>query len=210
MKKFIFLTLVLFISLLTPAFAQDSQWYVGGGLGLSKGDTGVSGLTGTAALDDDGEGFKIFTGYKFDKFIGIELAYVDFGDASLTGNTGDTFVINGSRYQFLTDGVTLGAEAKSISIEGVYYIPLDYYTGKESHKFFIPYLKAGAHFWDVEYSVVASSIDSRTADDDGFGFVGGVGLNLNIIKNFSIRAEWERFFMEEDIDFFSGNLVFNF
>ena len=83
-------------------------------------------------------------------------------------------------------------------------------TGNESLKYFEPFLKIGVNFWDIEYSVSASALSTRTADDDGTDVVFGAGINFNFIENLTIRAEWERFSTEEDIDCLSGSIIFNF
>lgn len=212
MKKLLFsivLASLVFASNSMAANAWEPSFYLGAGYGFSDFDTGVGSLTGTASLDDDDSGFKILGGVKFNKFLGLELSYNDFGEAELRGNNGDTFVFNGITRTFLADGVTLEAEADTIAIEAVVFAPLDELTGNDSLKYFEPFLKVGAHFWDIEYSIAASNISSTFADDDGTDVVFGAGINFNF-DFLTIRAEWQRFNTDDEIDFFSGSLIFNF
>lgn len=213
MKKLYLIVVVLFFSICSQsAFAWEvwnPSFYVGAGYGLSEIDTGVSGLTGTAALDEDNSGFKILGGLKFNQFLGIEVGYTDFGEAELSGNNGDRFSIGGTTYQFIADGVKLSAEATSIQIAAVYFIPLDYYLG-ESMKYFEPFLKLGISFWDVEYSMTAANVDQARADDDGSDAIFGIGINFKIHEKFHLRTEWERHNTEESIDYYSASVLYNF
>lgn len=207
MKKLLFIIAIICIS--SMSFAVESSgpsFYIGAGGGNSVVDTGVTNLTGTASLDDEDSGLKLFGGLKFNKFIGIEASYINLGTATLTGNTGDGFTFDGVAYQFPSDGWNIEADATTIALEAMCFLPLDVITGNDSMKFFEPFIKIGMHFWDIEYSVSAAGI----GDDDGTDFVFGTGINFNIIERLTARAEWQRFATEEDIDFFSASLIFNF
>jgi len=167
-------------------------------------------ITGTASLDEDDGGFKIFGGVKFNKFFGIEAGYANLGTAELTGNNGDTFILEGTTFTFLANSAKIEAEADTLMIEAVVFLPLDELTGNESLKYFEPFIKLGVHFWDVEYTFAAASVSSSTADDDGTDVVYGAGINFNIIEHLTIRAEWQRFVTDEDIDYLSASVIFNF
>jgi OOP family OmpA-OmpF porin len=72
-----------------PARAQESGAYVGGALGQAKlkewctvGPTDV--LT---ACEDTDTGWKLFGGYRFNRYIGIEATYIDWGETSGTVNS---------------------------------------------------------------------------------------------------------------------------
>ncbi len=207
----IFLTIItLFLTFHASSFAQDTKWYLGAGYGASKNDTGVTSLTGTASLDEDDSGFKIFGGFQFNKFFGVEVGYIDLGEAELKGNTGDTFVSGGTTYQFLVDGVTVTAEGFSIPVFAVFSLPMDTATGVDFFKYFTPFAKIGFHYWENDFTVTSSSLSTETGDDDGTDLAFGLGLNINLTRNFSIRGEWERLNTEEESDFFSGSIIFKF
>ena len=86
------LALVMLIPLLEPNHALaddvcntatfDGCWYAGGGFGFSHVDPeGEAG--GWSTNDDSDSGWKIYGGYLFKPRLGIELAYVDGGEAGL-------------------------------------------------------------------------------------------------------------------------------
>lgn len=208
--------LLVLISLLlsTPSFAQDQEgdtkWYFGAGGGTTSVDTGVTNLTGAASLDDTSTGWKIFAGYQINKYLGVEAGYADLGEASLTGNNGDTFVIDGTTLAFTADGAKVTAEAKTILVEALVMLPLGDMTGNNILGYFTPFVKLGVGFWTLDYSASASNVSQVTTDDDGTGVVFGGGLNINIIRNLAVRVEYERFSMEEDVDLFSGSVIFRF
>ena len=208
--------LFVLISLLlsTPSFAQDQEedtkWYFGAGGGTTTVDMGITNLTGTALLDDESSGWKIFAGYQINKYFGLEAGYADLGDATLTGNNGDTFVVDGTTLTFTANGAKLTAEAKTILVEALVMLPLGDMTDNNIMGYFTPFVKLGVNFWTLDYSASASNVSQVSTDDDGTGVVFGGGLNINIIRNLAVRVEYERFQMEEDVDLFSGSVIFRF
>jgi OmpA-OmpF porin, OOP family len=62
------------------ATAASAQFYVGGAAGQADYNADCDGLD----CDLSPTGYKLFGGYKFTKFVAIESAYTDFGDADLT------------------------------------------------------------------------------------------------------------------------------
>jgi len=53
-------------------FSLNPKFYMGVGAGFMTHDTGVSGTTGTAKLDEEDTAFKGYAGVKLNKFIGLE------------------------------------------------------------------------------------------------------------------------------------------
>ncbi len=211
MKKLsLIIGILLFASTAFAYESWDPSFYAGLGYGWSKLDTGITNLTGTASLDEDDSGFKIFGGFKINKFLGLELAYNKIGKAELKGNSGDQFSLDGVTYSFLINGVTIEAEAKTIELAAIYFIPLDYFTQNDSMKYFEPFIKIGANFWEIEYSLSVANVGKVKGDDDGTDIVFGAGINFKVHENFTIRTEWERFKMEDNVDFFTLNLIFDF
>lgn len=214
MKKLFLVLVLLGFAFSAPAAVAWETWdpsfYAGAGYGYSKVDTGVSATTGTASLDEEDGGFKIFGGFKINRFVGIEVGYTDFGEATLSGNTGDRFSLGGTTYQFLVDGVKISAEATSTQFSAIYFIPLDYFSGNENMSMFEPFVKLGLNLWEIEYSMSASTVSSARADDDGSDLIFGLGLNFKPYERIHFRAEWERYQTEEDIDYFSASVLFNF
>ncbi|TEW53210.1 porin family protein [Psychromonas sp. RZ22] len=88
MKKIILPSLLLAAS--TSVFAENqvktSGIYVGTGYGLfiynADENWDDSKKNGELVEDTDGDTFKIYGGYQFNRVIAIEMAYTDYGDAS--------------------------------------------------------------------------------------------------------------------------------
>lgn len=158
-----------------PAFAQE-------------GYVGASYLNSNLTVDEfgfdgDSDGWKIFGGYTFNKYFGLEVAYNDFGsfDETITGY--DDF---GSP---ISAGLDLEVEALDLSLRGI--IPLGerfelFGTLGYSHVD----LKATATFSD-EFGVYSGS-----ASDDSWELMYGVGLSFKIGDKFGLRADYA----EWDVD----------
>ena len=76
--------------------------------------------------------------------------------------------------------------------------------------------KAGFHFWNAEedFNVTGHSAStgdtSFSVDDDGTDLYLGVGGEFNISDNLVARAEYSRFFADDDVDIISGSVVWSF
>lgn len=206
-----------FLMVCSNAFALDTKWYIGLGWGASEIDSGVSNLTGTATLDDNDDGFKVFGGYRFNDYVGLEAFYVDFGEASLKGNNGDTFVYEGTTYQFIVNNASITQEVASYGVGVVLCLPLGKIAQNDILDRVTLFVKGGAHHWDSDVSVTASGLDRATADDDDFDFYYGVGVNIDLHKHLAIRAEYELYDLDpgtdsfgDDINYVSGSIVIKF
>ncbi len=172
----------------TAAFAQSSEsklaFYMGVSAGQTKIDTGVSGLTGTATLDESDTGYKIFGGLKLDDIWSAELQYADFGTASLKGNNGDRFTFDGTQYQFTANNVNLAVKAKSFGAAIV--------AGYDVTKAVRPYAKLGLHRWDSD-ATISSSAGNASLSDSGTDPFYGVGIQFSITDQLAARVEAEHY-----------------
>lgn len=172
----------------SPAFSQSSQsntaFYMGVSAGQTKIDTGVSGLTGTATLDESDTGYKIFGGLKLDDFWSAELQYADFGTASLKGNNGDRFTFDGTQYQFTANNVNLSVKAKSLGAAIV--------AGYDVTKAVRPYAKLGLHRWDSD-ATISSSAGNASLSDSGTDPFYGIGIQFSITDQLAARVEAEHY-----------------
>lgn len=132
-----------------PAAAQsDAGWYLGGAYGMTSADIDTSSMPGLT-IDDSGTGFKIYGGFQFNKYLGAEVGYVDFGKFDVTaGSTGD-----------------LSATAYTVAAVGT--LPLN-----ES---FALYGKVGMWMWKSKSSIPGTTGDDGT--DIFYG--AGVRYNFN-------------------------------
>jgi OOP family OmpA-OmpF porin len=91
--------LAVILSLLSfNAMAQNYGFYAGGSVGYSDfhqnasdiqsilADAGLSGVTATANVDDTDIGWKLFGGYHFNQYLGLEGGYTDLGRTKLDLN----------------------------------------------------------------------------------------------------------------------------
>lgn len=186
---------------LSQAQADDSAFYVGLSYGKSTIETGVSNLTGTATLDEEDNGSKIFVGYDLNDMVSIEGHYANLGEAVLTGNNGDQFTVAGTVYAFTANNVAISTEGKSIGISSVLKLPLSDTVE--------PFLKLGVHNWDVSASVT-SSAGNASLSDDGTDIFYGIGIGISLTDSLSIRGEFERYdFDGDDADYLSLGLAYN-
>jgi OmpA-OmpF porin, OOP family len=69
-----------------PAYPQEGRSYLGGGLGQSKFKEWCDPTL--AACDDLDSAWKLFGGYRFNRYFAVEASYVDWGKVTATGATG--------------------------------------------------------------------------------------------------------------------------
>jgi opacity protein-like surface antigen len=172
----------------SPAFAQrspDMGFYIGGALGQAEHSdqcTGAGGVT----CDDKDTAWKIFGGYQFNKFLAVEGAYTNFGEASAT-----------------SAGVTVTDEATAFEVVAVGMYPI---IDKLS-----VYGKLGFFRGEIDRSSNSPAVATGTNSQTDLTF--GVGLRYNITNNVAVRAEWQRYTDVgeiTDIDVISIGALFKF
>jgi OOP family OmpA-OmpF porin len=166
-----------FLAVSAPAVAQsDAGWYIGGAYGMSSFSVDTAGIPSSVTVDDSDTGFKIFGGFQFNKHLGAEIGYVDFGKVGFSGSalgipvTGDT-------------GVT------AYTIAGVGTLPLN-----ES---FALFGKVGMFSWTAKGNASAGGV-SISADDSGSDVFYGIGARYNMNKNWGLTLELEQYDSSDD------------
>jgi OOP family OmpA-OmpF porin len=129
--------------------------------------------------DSDDNAWKVFAGYRFLPYLGIEAAYIDFG------NPGDRFDSSG------TDGnydVNVSGFAPSL-IATVPLGPVELFA------------KVGQYYYDVDTHIDLDSpgpdIDTSYSRND---FLWGGGVSLVVIERLELRAEYEKVEIEDARD----------
>ncbi|MBL4763057.1 MAG: porin family protein [Gammaproteobacteria bacterium] len=201
MKKSTLIALAVTTALSTSqSFAADTSNYFGVSYGQTTVDTGVT--AGSAILDDEDTGFKIFAGHNLNDSMAIEVHYADLGEATLSGNSGDTFSISGTAYAFTVNNAKVAVAATSIGAAGVYK-----FTTNSS---VVPFAKLGLHRWEIDATVSGGS-SFASATDDGVDIFFGFGADVAVNEKISIRAEYESYDVDgDDVDNISIGLVANF
>lgn len=203
-KKLLIIALMAGMGM-TTAYAADSGFYIGGSFGQSRisdfsgsdVDTELRsiGITSTTGTDDKDTGWKAFAGYRIMKYLAVEGAYTNFGEASATVTA--TAPIAG------TANVKLENESWSLSAVGI--LPL-------GDKFSL-FARLGFNVWNVDASAsgTGSGGTAYSGSDDGSGGLYGLGAAYSLTPNLNLRAEWERYdFDGNNLDFVSVGLGWSF
>lgn len=173
MKTTLALSLMAMLLYAVPATSAEKGGYIGTGGG--RVNLEVDNIYDTGFdFDEHDTGWKLFGGYRFFPWLGVEGIYLHGGSPEISG--------------------TIGAESASLSIESrtlvgavMFALPVGQYL-----EFFV---KPGVAYWDSEsklsYSYPGFSyIDSD--DDQGDAFFVGVGAAWQL-DNIAVRLEYEYF-----------------
>ncbi|WP_157994412.1 porin family protein [Peristeroidobacter agariperforans] len=169
------LTIALFSSH-AMADDNDSGIYVGAGYG--EFDTKIENVEGVTDvignIDTDDSAFKIFAGWRFNKFISLEADYIDLG------NPRGNFDASGSDGDYNLELSGFGA----------------YVIGTLPITIFELSAKVGYYFHDVELDVNLDNIGGGNGnvlhtDDSGEALVYGVGAGVTFIDHINVLLEYE-------------------
>ena len=115
--------------------------------------------------DAEASSFRVFGGYGFSRFLGLELGYVDFGEATFqsTSDGSGVYAAGPVAGEVASDGFDLTLRGR---------IP----TGSALH--IVP--RVGAVRWDSQMQVRDATGPVRSASRSGTDFVYGVGLEVEV------------------------------
>ena len=191
LKTAVFATLVLAAG---TAAAADDGFYVGAGVGYGKINVNsrkIDNIVDSALLDTGyeltksnvGQGatpYSLTVGYRFMKYLAVELSYIDLGNADYTG--------------VISDGLDTAGRVKAkweangwpVSVLGIY--PID-----ESWEVFG---RVGLFMGDVKLTLkgqdgVGDTLVRGSNSANSNEFLGGVGVNYNFMDTWTARVEWQ-------------------
>lgn len=195
---------ILLSSLLVGALASsamaESNFYGGLSIGQAKYDTGISNVN-NGSLDEKDTTKGIFFGYNFNKYVGVEAAYNDFGESTLDVKNGGSFTANGTNYVATADAKAK-IDAKSFGLSVLLKYPL--------HQYFVPYAKVGLHRYSYEASE-NSSLGNYSYKDDGTDMTYGLGIEANFPYHITARVGYDKYeFDNDDIETTTFSLIYNF
>jgi len=196
MKKLIIgiFALVLFQS---QSLKAESM-YMGVDYLSSTIDTGVTNIS--SKLDEKDTGYSIFAGLPVDENLSIEVSYQDFGEASLSGVSGNQFKIDGTTYEFTkTASLTVGADSIAVAAKSKHQINDNVSI----------YGKIGLHNWESTFGV---SVGTASADvkEDGTDILYGAGIEANF-NNLVFRAGYSLYdFDGDDVTSINAGLAYKF
>jgi len=159
--------IALMISLIAiPSFASaQMKTYFGAEYTWNKVNTGVENISSN--LDEKDNGYSIFLGIEANKNLDVELSYNKFGEATLSGVSGNQFKIAGSTYQF-NQTATIKAKADSY---GIAFKPK-----AELAPGFEVFGTLGYHMWDSETNYSGTTASGSYGSENGNDIFYGVGL----------------------------------
>lgn len=193
--RFIFAFVASALLASAPAFAaDDAGFYVGAGIG--DGSVTVD-IDEASDFDGSDTAFKVFGGYKFMKYVGVELEYVDGGDAEDQWR---------ESFEGVTEELKVTIGFSGFNASAVGFLPI-------GEKFSV-FGKLGFMMWDADlrarYSFDGFS-DSESDSESGTDFSWGVGAGFDFTDNLGVRVEYQAFEIEDaDADLFSGSVVWMF
>jgi OOP family OmpA-OmpF porin len=135
--------------------------YVGLNVGRPEYDSGC-GSDATLVCDDPDAAWRLYTGGMFNPFFGVELSYVDMGEADRAG--GQT-------------------HSRGVDLSLVGRMPLA--------QSFSVFGKLGATYGRTKVSALGSS-GLVTGTETGFGPSIGAGLSFDLGQQWSVLVEWNR------------------
>ena len=163
-RKLMMAALVLVFAATFARADEKHGLFIGGAAGYGSQELSVS----TGNFQDNTTAWKGFVGYRFVRFIGVEAAYVDFGNAS------DTLDFGGGT----TTDVNLKTTGETAEIVGT--LPLG--------SFLEIYGKAGYLWWNAKTDDSTNS-DTTTGSDPVYG----AGAKIVFAKKMAVRLEYEQF-----------------
>lgn len=162
----------------------SADWY--GAISLGKTELNEEVCGGLAGCTEDlkDTGWKLAAGKQLNTNAAVEFGYVDLGDASASAA-----------------GATCTVEADGFHASLVGSLPTTNqfsFTGR-----------VGLFRWDA--GGVCSGAFSASGSDSGTDLTFGVGMRYDMTKTVGLRAEWDRFDVDEDdVDMLSLGVVFQF
>lgn len=147
------------------------------------------------SCDDNDTAWKVFGGYQFNRYLGVELAYADLGTpASASGTVSGLPVV-------------IRVDVKAWDLVAVGSYPIDRFS---------VYGKVGLYRAETEGTATVAGTP-RTTKDTNTDLTFGLGAGFDITRNLRVRAEWQRYtdvggdnVGEDDIDVLSVALMWRF
>jgi len=193
-----------------PARAQ-AHWYIGVTLGASNANISqevvpVTGATSTVFLTDSRDpGFKVFAGYRFNRYFAVEGGYAWLGEFQATTQV---------------TAPTTGALNADIRVIGLYIDAVGMLPVGDRFAAFAKVGWLGSEtrtFRSTSGTVTLAPGTNMNASTDQANLSYGLGVQYDLEKNVTLRFVWERYIKvgdvntgEFNIDLYSGGLLFRF
>ena len=185
-------------SLLGLQSVKSEEAYIGIDYLNNKIDTGITNIS--SKLDEGDSGYSLYAGMPMSDTMDIEVSYNDFGEASLSGVSGNQFKIGADTYQFTATG-SLAVKATSIGFAAK--------PKMEIADGLTLYGKLGIHMWDSKLSIASTTV-TASADEDGTDVFYGAGVEVSL-ANLKGRIGYSLYDMDgDDVTTLNVGVVYNF
>ena len=184
MKKISF----LFIMILFSTSALSKDYYFITGINNNKIETGIT--VSTASLDEDDDDMFFTIGYNYSDNLGIDISFFETGDATLSGDNGDRFTLEGTEYEFIVNNAKISVSSENIAIG---LRP----KAKLSEELDV-FGRIGYHFYEATASASGDGITTASlTDDDSSDFFYGFGFSYKV-ENFYLNMGLEYYQLDYD------------
>lgn len=184
MKKIFF----LFVMILFSNAALSKDYYFITGINNNKIETDIT--VSTASLDEDDDDMFFTIGYNYSDNLGIDISFFETGDATLSGDNGDRFTLEGTEYEFIVNNAKISVSSENIALG---LRP----KAKLSEELDV-FGRIGYHFYEATASASGDGITTASlTDDDSSDFFYGFGLSYKI-DNFYLNAGLEYYQLDYD------------
>ena len=194
----------------TSSFAQEAG-YAYGGLSVGRAESRIDeeritarllgqGLsTSSMQLDDKSTGYKLFSGYQFNRNIALEAGYFNLGKFGFTSNTLPAGTLNGQ------------VKLQGLNLDLVGTLPLSE-RWSVLGRVGVQTARANGAF----NGTGAVSVGNPRPSERGTNYKLGAGLQYEVNRSFLVRGEAERYRVNDslgnrgDVNLYSVSLVFPF
>ena len=196
LKKLITFFSALFLLCFQSVKAEE--FYVGIDYLQNTYDTGIENISSN--LDEEDEGYSLYAGWPINENLDIEASYQDFGEASLSGVSGNQFKFEGTTYEFnQTASIAVSSTSFGFAAKPKF----------EISDGVMLYGKLGFHNWKSELNIIATTV-SASADDSGTDVFFGGGIQVSL-ENLNGRVGYSKFDLDgDDVDSINLGLSYNF
>ena len=178
----------LFIMILFSTLALSKDYYFITGINNNKIETGIT--VSTASLDEDKDDMFFTIGYNYSENLGIDISFFETGDATLSGDNGDRFTLEGTEYEFIVNNAKISVSSENIAIG---LRP----KAKLSEELDV-FGRIGYHFYEATASASGDGITTASlTDDDSSDFFYGFGLSYKV-ENFYLNMGLEYYQLDYD------------
>lgn len=177
-------------------------------------DYTLAGITGDSSLDDSVSAWGAQVGYRFGKYFATEIGYANLGEASYRlPITVQLTVTPGTSEVFAAERATVFTSAgPTISAVGLFPIGQRFDLQARAG-IYLADTRVTNRVRDVEF---AENVSHRRVDASQTELLAGIGGTWHINENFSLRAEYQKFFDvgddektgESDIDVITLSVLF--